>query len=240
MSIPNQDAIPNELLSHLPAADYDHLARITRLKRPPQGAVLRGGDVWFPQTGVVALTTVDAQGRAVQSGLIGRDGCTGAEAIVAPGSVLPDPVVQIEGLFSVVSAPRLAEVMEQRPALGKLLLAFLYGLSIQSTRTIACNRMHSLRARCCRWLLALQDLTASAELRVTQESLSLLLGSGRPRVNQVLGRLQEQRFIRLQRGAVRILDRVGLSRVTCDCYYAVHEMTRLEEPLWPTAIASYP
>lgn len=223
MSMPNQDTGPNELLSHLPAADYDHLARLTRLERQPQGAVLRGGEVWFPHSAVVALTTVDAQGRAVQGGLIGRDGCAGAEAVLAPGLLLPDPVVQIGGLLSVVSAPRLAEAMTLRPALRKVLLVFLYGLAVRSIRTIACNRLHSLLARCCRWLLALQDLTASAELRVTQESLSLLLGSGRPRVNQLLRTLQEQRLVRLQRGAVRILDRAGLGRSACACYQIDHE-----------------
>jgi CRP-like cAMP-binding protein len=220
----------NRLLASLPSEDAAYLGSISRLSRPPQGQTLTrrsapGSDVWFPHTGVVALTVTDALGRSVQTGLIGCEGCVGLEAVLDPVATLPEAVVQIEGPSSVISASQLRAAAVERPSIQGALSRFLYGLAAQSLQTIACNRLHSLLARCCRWLFSFQDRVASDDLPLTQENLATLLGNGRPGVNRLLAGLERNGLLRRHRGRIHLLGRSGLEEQACDCYGAVRSIS---------------
>jgi CRP-like cAMP-binding protein len=175
-------------------------------------------DIWFPHTGVVALIATDASGRSVQTGLVGREGGVGLEALFGETAPLPDSVVQIEGAMSILPASALRRALSERPAIQGALSQFLYGLSAQSLQTIACNRLHSLIARCCRWLLTLQDRAGCDDLPLTQENLAMLLGGGRSRVNVLLARLERHGLVRRRRGRIRLTGRAGLEAQSCECY----------------------
>jgi CRP-like cAMP-binding protein len=223
MSHTTRDVEHNQLLASLPPRDAAHLASISRFERPPPGRILTShstpaGEVWFPHTGVIALVATDAAGRSVQTGLVGREGGIGLEALFGDAAALPDSVVQIEGAMSVISANALRSVLIERPAIQVALSRFLYGLSAQSLQTIACNRLHTLVSRCCRWLLTFQDRVRRDELPLTQESLATLLGGGRPRVNALLALLEQNGLVRRQRGRIRLLTRSGLKAHSCECY----------------------
>ena len=212
----------NHLLASLPPEDSAHLAAISRIEHPPQGRVLTGAaeptDIWFPHAGAIALTTTDASGRSVQTGMVGSEGCVGLEAVFDTAPPLPDATVQIEGAMTVIPASQLRTAIEARPPVQAAVSEFLYGLSAQSLQTIACNRLHSLEARCCRWLLTLRNKTRSDDLPVTQECLATLLGSGRPRINALLAVLERDGLLRRYRGRIHLLASAGLERRACDCY----------------------
>ena len=89
-----------------------------------------------------------------------------------------------------IHAAQVRSVLKTRPLVHAALSDFLYHLSAQALQTVACNRLHSLEARCCRWLLMMQDRTGSDDLPLTQESLATMLGSGRPRINVLLAILE--------------------------------------------------
>jgi CRP-like cAMP-binding protein len=223
MSYATRDAGNNQLLASLPPQDVAYLASISRLERPPAGRTLTShstaaADVWFPHTGLIALVATDAAGRSVQTGLVGREGGVGLEAFFGGVAALPDSVVQIEGSMSVMPASALRSALFERPAIQVALSRFLYGLSAQSLQTIACNRLHSLLSRCCRWLLTLQDRVRRDELPLTQESLATLLGGGRPRVNALLALLERDGLVHRKRGRIRLLTRSGLEAHSCECY----------------------
>jgi CRP-like cAMP-binding protein len=220
---------PNRILASLPPEDDAYLASISRPSRPPQGQVLvnrstPAGEVWFPHGGVIALTATDTDGRSVQTGLVGKEGCVGLEPLFDSMATLPDAVVQIEGAMSVMTISDLRAALSNRPSLQAALLRFLFGLSAQSLQTIACNRLHSLVSRCCRWLLTIQDLTETDDLPMTQENLATLLGSGRPRINAILAGLENKGLLRRRRGHIRLLDRSGLETGSCECYAAVRHI----------------
>jgi CRP-like cAMP-binding protein len=230
MSYTTQGGGFNRLLASLPPDDGAHLASISRLSHPLQGLNLtsrlaRGNDVWFPHTGVVALIATDAAGRSVQTGLVGHEGCVGLETVFDTIVTLPEASVQIEGTMSVIPAGQLRSALADRPSIQSALLRFLYGLAAQSMQTIACNRLHSLLARCCRWLLTFQDRVAGDDLPLTQENLATLLGHGRPHINHLLASLEKAGLVRRHRGRIRLLDRSGLAERTCDCYRAVRHIS---------------
>jgi len=213
----------NRLLADLPSRDTAFLASISRIERPPRGCTLDTrsaptGDLWFPHSGVVALIATDATGRSVQTGMVGPEGCVGLDALFDSPSALPEAVVQIEGRMSVMPASRLRAAMAARPSIQTALARFLCGLSAQSLQTVACNRLHGLTPRCCRWLLTMRDLTGQDDLPVTQENLATLLGSGRSRVNLVLATLEKAGLLLRSRGHIRLLSSDGLEAQACDCY----------------------
>ena len=213
----------NRLLASLPAEDGAHLALFSRIEYPRRGRILTSAnepaaDLWFPHGGAVALTTTDASGRSVQTGIVGDQGCVGLEALFRHGPPLPDAVVQIESTMSVISATHLRTVVDRRPLVHNALFGFIHALAAQSLQTIACNRLHSLIERCCRWLLTLRDVAKTDDLPLTQDSLATLLGSGRPRANRLLAELESNGMLRRHRGRIELLTLGGLEQQACECY----------------------
>jgi CRP-like cAMP-binding protein len=104
-------------------------------------------------------------------------------------------------------------------------------------RAVACNALHSVQQRACRWLLTTRDRVAEDEFLLTQEFLGQMLGVTRASVNEVARDLQEAGAIDYARGRVTILERAELESRSCECYEVVRdEFDRLlqvpgEEPL---------
>ena len=77
-------------------------------------------------------------------------------------------------------------------------------------QSVACNTLHTLEARLCRWLLQTHDCTDSDIIPLTQEFLCQMLGVRRSTVTLVARLLQTAGLIRYRRGHIQILDRATL------------------------------
>ena len=223
------DGIPenrNRLLAALPAEDLGllspHLVHLTMEK----GALIcEPGDaiehVYFPHDCVVSLMTLMSRGVAVESSTIGREGAFGLAAAVAPRVALSRAIIQVAGRASRIEVPKLREAWKQSEVLRSLVdrhTEALYGHAIQS---VACNALHSVEARFCRWLLTCHDRIDSNRVALTQEFLADMLGVQRTTVTAVARALQAAGLIQYRRGVVDILDRAGLEAIACECYGAV-------------------
>jgi CRP-like cAMP-binding protein len=91
-------------------------------------------------------------------------------------------------------------------------------LLTQTFQTLTCHALHSVEARCCRWILNLHDRLDQATLPLTHEFLSGMLGVQRSTVSTVLGTLQATGLVRQSRGEIIIANRTGLEAKTCECY----------------------
>jgi CRP-like cAMP-binding protein len=91
----------------------------------------------------------------------------------------------------------------------------------QVSQTAACNRMHLLEQRLCRWLLGMQDRVKSGELILTHESISQMLGATRSDVSRAVAALRNLGFLHSSRGKISIQDRKGLESTSCECYSIV-------------------
>jgi len=112
-----------------------------------------------------------------------------------------------------------------------LLLRYTQALITQMAQTAVCNRHHSLDQQLCRWLLLSLDRLSGNELMMTQELIANMLGVRREGVTEAAGHLQKDGLIEYQRGRIRVLDRQGLERRTCECYGVVRkEYERLLPP----------
>ena len=230
----NRVVTDNWLLASLPVEHRSFLAAALKTERPAQGSVLirrtePGTEVWFPATGVVALSATDNEGRTVQTGIIGPEGCAGLESLFAGTLALADAIVQVPGEMSVISASHLRAAFDLRPAIQTVLFRFLCELTAQSLQTVACNRLHPLDARCCRWLLMMRDRTGDDDLPLTQENLATILGSGRPRINSLLQVLEQHGLLRRYRRRIRLLSRPALEHRACECYHSIHNMQNVKK-----------
>jgi CRP-like cAMP-binding protein len=216
-------ALQNSLLEALPAEDYARLAPQLMPVELERGRILYDpGDaiefVYFPHDGVISLMTLMESGAAIESATIGREGAVGLMAAVAPRQSLSRAIVQTPLRATRISAERLHEVWEKSPTLRDLVdrhTEALFGHAIQS---VACNALHSVEARFCRWLLTCHDRISSDTVALTQEFLADMLGVQRTTVTAVARSLQEKGIIRYRRGVVDILDRPGLHALACECY----------------------
>jgi CRP-like cAMP-binding protein len=170
------------------------------------------------------LTVTDDSGRSVQTGLVGPEACIGLDCLFCASTSMPDAAVQIEGEMSVIGLGHLRNALEARPPLNTHFLRSVYEISAQALQTIACNRLHSMLARCCRWLLMMHDAALGNDLPLTQETLATLVGSGRPRVNMLLANLERNGILRRYRGRIRVLKRSGLEKHACECYRVIRRM----------------
>jgi len=104
-----------------------------------------------------------------------------------------------------------------------LLLRYTQALISQMTQTAVCNRHHKIEQQLSRWLLLSLDRIGGADVSMTQELISNMLGVRREGVTEAALNLQRAGLIRYQRGHITVLDRAGLERRTCECYAVVRK-----------------
>jgi CRP-like cAMP-binding protein len=96
----------------------------------------------------------------------------------------------------------------------------------QVQQSAACNALHTLEQRLCRWLLEAYDCRDEDSLPLTQEFLGQMLGVRRTSVNVSMHMLQVRGAIKCGRGRIRALDRAALERSVCECYFTIRECTQ--------------
>jgi len=223
-SVAEPRADRNRLLRALPDEEFDLLLPHMERLEVPLLAVLNAPNtpfdhVFFPETGVISIVNELAGGDVVEAGTIGNEGMAGI-SVVLEGEMVPSTVtMQIPGELVRVPAPVVADLLQERPALRRLLHRYAHAFLIQVAQTAACNRAHDITQRCARWMLMTHDRMLGAEhFLLTQEVLSQMLGVRRAGVTVAAGALQEAGLIRYRRGKVTVLDRDGLERASCECY----------------------
>jgi CRP-like cAMP-binding protein len=220
--------LKNRLLSALPSEDRALLAPHLSTVDLEKGRLLYDpGDlidqVYFPTDCIISLMTLMENGAAIESATIGREGALGLMAAVAPRQSLSRAIVQAPGSALRIASGPLHEAWSRSAALRDLVDRHneaMFGHAIQS---VACNALHAVEARFCRWLLSCHDRLDSNTISLTQEFLADMLGVQRTTVTAVAGSLQTKGLIRYRRGVVDILDRTGLEAMTCECYGAVRK-----------------
>jgi hypothetical protein len=93
----------------------------------------------------------------------------------------------------------------------------------QVLASVACNATHSLKQRLARWLLAMRDRVEGDQLFITQDLLADMLGAYRPSITHVARELERAGLIERGRRHIKILDREGLRKESCECYDLVRD-----------------
>jgi len=113
------------------------------------------------------------------------------------------------------------EAMRKSPALQRRVYAYVEALFAQAYHTVACNALHPVEARCCRWILSTHDRLAQDALPLTHEILADMLGVQRPTISTILKGLHIAGLIEQRRGGISVLNRAGLEQASCECYHKI-------------------
>jgi CRP-like cAMP-binding protein len=177
--------------------------------------------VYFPLNALLSLVTVMEDGSTVEAGAIGREGMAGLPILLDAGTTPMRTLTQIAGKAVRVKAEIIKQAFDKGGALRHILQRYIHTTIVTGSQTAACNRLHHIEARLCRWLLMSSDGVGSEELLLTQDFLSAMLGVRRAGVSEAASQLQSQGWIRYQRGRIQILDRKSLETASCECYEVV-------------------
>jgi len=107
--------------------------------------------------------------------------------------------------------------------LRRVVLLYQSAFIKQVAQGVACNGLHTVQQRCCRWLLMTRDRSEGDTLPMTHEFLSHMLGVRRSSITEVLQPLGEKGLLRNFRGKVVIQDRAGLEALACECYAKIRD-----------------
>src|SRR3984893_9326015 len=188
------------------------------------------GHVFFPNSGVVSVVAVYADGSIIEMATIGREGCTGMQALFGAKTSSVRLLVQIPGVAAKMSRAAFTQAMGSMPSFRSLMYAYVQAFLEQVLVSVACNGAHSLKQRLARWLLMMRDRGDDDTLQITQNLLAEMLGVQRPTITNVARELERAGLIERGRREVTIVDRQGLTKASCECYQLVRERVAFHLP----------
>jgi CRP-like cAMP-binding protein len=162
-------------------------------------------------------------GDAIEVATVGNEGMVSSTAFLG---IVDSPhriIVQVQGHALRMDAKLLATECSSESPFKNLLIKYHMAFMTQVSQSVACNGLHSIHQRCCRWLLITHDRVEGMEFYLTHEYLAMMLGVRRASVSLVLHPLQERKLIRSGRGKITVLDRKGLEIAACECYQIVRD-----------------
>jgi CRP-like cAMP-binding protein len=222
----SESAKCNALLSALPAKDFSLLAPYLRTVALERGAVLRDLQeevecVYFPFSGMVSRFAVMRNGATAETEMIGRTGIVGFMAGLGLCRATGRAVVQIPGEAARIAASQFTAVVKESVALRDLLVGYTGLVLAQTQQCVACNALHGLEPRLCRWLLHADDCLDGDPVPLTQELIAQMLGVRRTTLTVVARLLQAADMIRYRRGLVHIINRSAVEQSACECYNVI-------------------
>jgi CRP-like cAMP-binding protein len=185
------------------------------------GGLLR--HAYFPQGSVLSLLTVLESGEAIETANIGREGAFGLFAAMYSRVSFNRCIVQLEGHTARCPIEFLQLEFNNSEHVRDLFVSYSETLLSQVQQTVACNSVHTTEERMCRWLLMMHDRAEGEALPYTHEFLANMLGANRKSVTLAAQSMQTAGLISYRRGAIKVQDRGGLEKASCECYAVVKE-----------------
>jgi CRP-like cAMP-binding protein len=213
----------NAILSSFPHDQFELLSPYMTRETFEQGVVLvEAGDeidfVYFPYQGVVSLLSVLKDGRAVEIATVGQDGVIGAMTGLGFLTSFVRVVVQLPLEATKIPANRFRRATTRSDAMRGLCLRYNEVLFSQARISAACNAVHLIEARFCRWLLQTANRAGTKTVNLTQELVAELMGVRRTSITEVATKLQAAGVVHYSRGVINILDATALEKLSCECY----------------------
>jgi len=177
--------------------------------------------VFFPDSGVISVVAVYADGSIIEMATVGREGFTDVQAVFGAKRSSIQLLVQIPGTAAKMSRAAFTRAMQSMPSFKGLMDAYVQAFLEQVMVSVACNGAHSLKQRLARWLLMMRDRSDSDVLLITQGLLAEMLGVQRPTITNAVREFERAGLIEHGRQQITILDRQGLIEASCECYQLV-------------------
>lgn len=216
----------NMLLAALPAEERERLEPYLEKVSLESAQVLIQPDTriescWFPNDAVTSTLQLMRDGESVEAGLMGLEGMIGIQLWLRVSTTPSKTLVQVPGTAYRMRSRDFVEQVMKKPEsrLNELIARYVHGFLLLTSQGAACNRMHPMDERLCRWLrMVYNRVPERREMPLRQEFLASMLGVRRPTVSITASILQEAGYIEYNRGRLTILNPEGLARGACECY----------------------
>ena len=225
--LPDGTELHNRLLAALPAGDYARIQKHLHMNSTIPGRTLQEHgtpvtDVYFPNGGVFSVTNEMRDGALVEVATVGCEGMLGIGVFLGDHSGAGRTFQQVpDGPFPSMTVGRFVKESAAAGPFRDVLALYAQANLLQMMQGTACNALHGVKERCCRWLLQTQDRVGASEFLLKQEFLAIMLGVHRPTVTLVLGKLQKAGLITSRYGHIRVLNRQELEQASCECYEVI-------------------
>ena len=178
--------------------------------------------VYFPNTGVYSITNEMKDGSLVEVATVGFEGMLGVNVFLGDMLGAGRALLQVpNGPLPKMAVGRFLKLTTESAPFRTAVSYYLQANMLAMMQGTACNALHGLEQRCCRWLLQTHDRVAGDEFQLKHEFMAIMLGTTRPWVTKVIGALQKKGMISSHYGRITILDRKKLERGSCECYEVI-------------------
>jgi CRP-like cAMP-binding protein len=217
MSSQDPDNCKNRLLAALPKEEYERLLPHFKLVSLEYKQILYVPNepieyIYFPENGVISLLTFMENGESIEVGTVGNEGMVGLPIFLGVTTMLGEAFSQIPGSAMRMETSVFKRSVTPGSVIYSLLLRYTQALFNQIAQSAACNRLHSVEERFCRWMLMTQDRVGSNEFPMTHEFLGQMLGVRRASVSVTAAVLQKAGIIQYNRGKMRIINRPQMEK----------------------------
>jgi CRP-like cAMP-binding protein len=225
--LPDGSPLHNLLLSALPTEVYRAVVADIRMVECSVGDVLHDHgaivrDVYFPNGGVFSVTNEMRDGGLVEVATVGVEGMLGVSVFLGEPLSAGRTLLQVpNGLVASMPVEAFLNHVKLPGPFRQLMGRYAHAHLLQIMQCTACNALHRLEQRCCRWLLQTHDRVQADQFQLKQEFLAIMLGVRRPTVTLVMGTLQKAGMISARYGRIQIVNRKGLEASSCECYEAI-------------------
>lgn len=176
---------------------------------------------YFPEGCMLSLLTVVENGSEIECANIGREGAFGLFSAMYSRVSYNRCIVQLQGPMLRCEIEPLRAEFQNCGHVQNLFVSYSETLLSQVMQTVACNSLHTVEERMCRWLLMTHDRAEGERLTYTHEFLARIMGANRTSVTLAAQALQNHGIINYRRGIMQVVDRTGLEAASCECYAIV-------------------
>jgi CRP-like cAMP-binding protein len=213
----------NRILAALPPAEFRRLApHLTETALTFRQSLSKAREsithVCFPDSGVCSVMAVMRNGASAEVGTVGNEGVTGLALFYGDATEPSESLIQVPGKGRLLAAAVFQRELARHGVLYRLIAHYAHALTVQIMQSAACNALHPIEKRACKWMLMTHDRVFVNEFKLTHEFLGLMLGASRPHVTKVARQLQHAGLIAYRHGQVTVLNRRKLEAGSCECY----------------------
>lgn len=229
-----QEPAKNFILKNLTESDFQKIEHRLEKSEMKTGELLydpasKAEYIYFPETCVISIVMVLENGETIESGIIGKEGFSGAAVILSAEISPQEATIQLSGECFRLPMADFKTLFNENINFRDAALRHIYAFVTQISQNAACLCHHNIDRRLARWLLMFADRAGKNDLDLTQEFIAQMLGVHRPTVSKNATRLQQLGFISYNRGLIKILDRTGLEDFACECYEAIKRTLQTSE-----------
>jgi CRP-like cAMP-binding protein len=217
----------NRLLAALPPSEYRRLLPKLEtvslsLKQRIYESLRTIDYVYFPLNSVISIVAFMNDGTGIEVATVGNEGMVGLPVFLGADKTPLVAFQQIPGESMRMESEVFTKEIKRNGPLTAILHLYTQTLIVQIAQGTACNRAHSVAQRCARWLLMTHDRVGRRQrFLITQEFLGQMLGVRRAGVSEVASAFRKSKLIDYKRGMIHILNRKGLEKRTCECYWVI-------------------